>query len=156
MYPLRPAKGAGDCAAYPFDPRDKRVGTIPVGTILYIQDGVNPLRGLTRPIVLREPWIVEAWLSREYTKWDDSTRSYKSSRIAGGHLALVRSLRNRNRVESVADWILLACIDAGLEKTGWCRRPGGPNARRKHLFTSFREVNHHESIRSGQFTPPTH
>jgi hypothetical protein len=27
----------------------------------------------------------------------------------------VRSLRDRNRVQSVADWILLACIDSGLE-----------------------------------------
>jgi hypothetical protein len=97
-------------------PRGKRIGTIPVGTIVYIQDGINPLRGLTRPIVCREPWIVEAWLPRDYSKWNPTSRSFTTVRIAGGHLAMVRSLRNRRRVECVADWILLACIDAGLER----------------------------------------
>lgn len=98
------------------DPRDRQIGTIPVGTILYIQDGVNPLRGFTRPMVCREPWIVEAWLPRDYTKWDGVTRTFKTVRIRGGHLAIVRSLRNRTRVKTVADWLLLACVDAGLEK----------------------------------------
>jgi len=60
--------------------------------------------------------MVEAWLPRDYSKWDPSTRKLKTVRVAGGHLAIVRSLRDRNRVQAVADWILLACIDAGLEK----------------------------------------
>jgi hypothetical protein len=36
-------------------------------------------------------------------------------KIAGGHLAIVRSLRDGRR-QLVADWILLACVDAGLER----------------------------------------
>jgi hypothetical protein len=60
--------------------------------------------------------MVEAWLPREYAKWNPDSRTFQSTRIAGGHLALVRSLRDRNRVRTVADWILLACMDAGLEK----------------------------------------
>lgn len=115
LYPPKAVK-RGKNVTYVADPRDKRVGTIAVGTILYIQDGVRPLRGLTRPLLCREPWIVEAWLPRDYTQWNTSTRTFSSTRIAGGHLAVVRSLRDRRRVQRVADWILLACIDAGLEK----------------------------------------
>jgi hypothetical protein len=84
-----------------------------VGTIVYIQDGITPLRGLTRPIVCREPWIVEAWLPRDYSKWNATSRTFTTVRIACSHLATVRSLRNRRRVELVADWILLACVGCG-------------------------------------------
>jgi hypothetical protein len=98
------------------DPRDKQIGTISVGTILYILDSLRPLHVLPRNVICREPWIVEAWLPRDYAKWDNSTRRFTTVRIAGGHLAVVRSLRDRNRVKVVADWILLACMDAGLEK----------------------------------------
>jgi len=94
---------------------DKRVGTISVGTILYIQDGVSPFRGLTRPILRREPWMIEAWIPRESVRWDSFTRRYQSVRIAGGHLAQVRSLRDRRRVQLVADWILRSCVDEGLD-----------------------------------------
>jgi hypothetical protein len=117
-YPLKSRKARGGQVVFSSDPRDKQIGTIPVGTIVYIQDGVRPLQGLTKEIVRREPWMVEAWLPRDYSKWDDSTRSFKTVRGSGGHLAIVRSLRDRNRVQSVADWILLACIDSGLEKLG--------------------------------------
>ncbi len=116
IYPLKPQKVGRGRIVFSSDPRDKQIGTIPVGTILYIQDGVRPLHGLTKQIVRREPWMVEAWLPRDYSKWDPSTRKFKTVRVAGGHLAIVRSLRDRNRVQAVADWILLACIDAGLEK----------------------------------------
>lgn len=109
-------KKVGRETVYFGDPRDKQVGTIAVGTILYIQDGIRPLRGFTRDIVCREPWIVEAWLPRESNKWDSGSRKFRTVYIRGGHLALVRSLRNRNRVQTVADSILLACVDAGLEK----------------------------------------
>ncbi len=110
------ARKVGRKTYYFSDPRDKQIGTVSVGTILYIQDGVRPLNGLTRNVVCREPWIVEAWLPREFAKWDGGTRKFRTVRIRGGHLAVVRSLRNRRRVETVADWILLACLDAGLEK----------------------------------------
>lgn len=115
MYPPI-AKRIGRKTIYYADPSDRQIGTIPVGTILYIQDGVSPLKGLTRDVVQREPWIVEAWLPREYAKWDGVSRTFKTVRIRGGHLAEVRSLRDRRRRKTVADWILLACLDAGLEK----------------------------------------
>jgi hypothetical protein len=83
----------------------KRVGTIPVGTIVYIQDGIRPLSGLRQPPICRNPWIVESW----------HPRMFCGKAMAGGHLATVRSLRD-GRSQQVADWILLACIDAGLEK----------------------------------------
>lgn len=113
MYPVV-AKKVGRKTVHYADPRDRQIGTIPVGTILYIQDGINPLKGFTRPMICREPWIVEAWLPREYAKWHPLSRKFTSVFIRGGHLAIVRSLRN-NRVKQVADWILLACVDAGLE-----------------------------------------
>lgn len=94
----------------------KRVGTIAIGTIVYIQDALRPLRGLSRPVVCREPWIVEAWLPGDYSKWDSGLKQFRTVRISGGHLAQVRSLRDRRRIRQVADWILLECIDAGLER----------------------------------------
>lgn len=115
MYPTI-AKKNGRKTVYYTDPRDRQIGTISVGTILYIQDGVSPFEGLTRDVARREPWIVEGWLPRDYAKWDGASRSFRTVRIRGGHLAVVRSLRNRRRVKTVADWILLACLDAGLEK----------------------------------------
>lgn len=121
MYPLIPKK-VGRKTVYCADPRDRQIGTIPVGTILYIQDGLRPLSGFSKPFVYRnpllvEPWIVEAWLPRDYAQWDGASRKFKTVRIRGGHLAQVRSLRDRTQVKAVADWILLACMDAGLEKS---------------------------------------
>jgi hypothetical protein len=94
--------------------RGLRVGTVSVGTIVYLQDDVHPLTGLSRPPIVRNPWIVEAWLNRDYS----ISRSGKWTTIkcAGGHLAVARSLRDGRR-QLVADWILLACLDAGLERT---------------------------------------
>jgi hypothetical protein len=74
--------------------RSVRVGTIPVGTIAYIQDGMRPIGGVRQPLVCRNPWIVESWQ---------------------GHLATVRSLRDGRR-RQVADWILLLCEERGLTK----------------------------------------
>lgn len=93
--------------------RGKRVGTIPVGTIVYIQDGVRPLRGPSQAAITRNPWIVEAWLNRDYSLC--SSEKWTTVKMAGGHLAIVRSLRDR-RHQLAADWILLACVDAGLER----------------------------------------
>src|SRR5260370_12511659 len=93
--------------------RGKRIGTIPVGTIIYLQDGVRPLTGLSRPVITRNPWMVDAWLNRDYSLCSSGKRT--TVKIAGGHLAMVRSLRDGQR-QLVADWILLACVDAGLER----------------------------------------
>ena len=82
-----------------------RVGTIPVGTIVYIQDGIRPLSGFRERPTYRNPWIVESW----------HPGILCSKAMAGGHLATVRSLRDGRR-QQVADWVLLTCIDAGLEK----------------------------------------
>ncbi len=84
-------------------------GTIPVGTIIYIQDGARPLSGFRETPVCRNPWKVEAWLNREYSTIPGITM------MAGGHLAVVKSLRD-GRTQKVADWILLLCVDAGLTK----------------------------------------
>lgn len=91
----------------------RHVGTIPVGTLIYIQDNVRPLRGVQTPTIHREPWEVLAWLNREYFSSIPGGPAVKY--MAGGHLALVRSLRN-GRLKRVADWLLLACMDADLEK----------------------------------------
>jgi len=85
-------------------------GTINPGTIVYLQDGIRPMAGLTRPAVRRVPWQVEGWTPRDYCTSTGTTR------MAGGHLATVRSLADRRQVRTVADWLLLACIDAGLER----------------------------------------
>jgi hypothetical protein len=97
MYPPVPKK-VGRKTVYYKDPRDR----------------LNPLNGFTAPIVCREPWIVEAWIPRNYAQWDAATRRFRNVRIRGGHLAVVRSLRSQ-RTTTVADWILLACADAGLD-----------------------------------------
>lgn len=88
------------------------VGTIPVGTIVYIQDNVSPLGGLRHVPVCREPWIVEAWLNRDYQKLTKG--GWVTAQMVGGHLAQVRSLRTGRR-QKIADWILRYCVDAGLE-----------------------------------------
>lgn len=93
--------------------RGKRIGTIPIGAIIYLQDGVRPLTGLSRPVLTRNPWMVEAWLNRDYLLFSPGT--WTTMKRAGGHLAVVRSLRDGRR-QLVADWILLACADAGLER----------------------------------------
>lgn len=93
-------------------PRGTPVGTVPVGAIVYLQDGVRPF-GVSRHFtpVLRNPWRVEAWLNRQYHPCVPGRRV---TYMAGGHLAVVRSLRD-GRVQTVADWLLLRSIDMGLE-----------------------------------------
>jgi hypothetical protein len=91
----------------------RQVGTISVGTILYIQDDVSPFKFPDR-IIHREPWRVEAWIPRQYTVRDPLTGFHRGVPCAGGHLALVRSLRDSRRTAHVADWLLLRCADAGL------------------------------------------
>jgi hypothetical protein len=66
----------------------KRIGTIPVGTIIYIQDGMRPLSGFRKPPICRNPWIVESWLPRTVC----------GKAMAGGHLATVCSLLDGRRL----------------------------------------------------------
>lgn len=91
----------------------RRVGTISVGEIIYIQDNVRPFR-FPEYVQTRHPWQVEAWIPREITHRDPTTGMHTMKRCAGGHLAVVRSLRDRRLTRIVSDWVLLACIDAGL------------------------------------------
>lgn len=84
----------------------RRKGTVPVGTIVYLQDGLRPMRGLTRPVVCRNPWIVVAFRP--------SRSGYDGlARTTYGATAVVRSLRD-GRTEEVAEWVYLAHDDAGL------------------------------------------
>lgn len=100
----------------------RRVGTIPVGTVLYIQDGVRPMGGFRGSIVRREPWIVEAWHNRTMgAARRGSDGRYVDAIMAGGHLATVRSLRTGRR-HTVADWLLLACVELDCE--WWPKSPG--------------------------------
>lgn len=96
-------------------PDGRKVGTIDVGEIFYIPDN---LRAIGTPVFARpnEPWRVEAWIPREAITWNGATRRFGTTRCAGGHLALVRSLRDSQQTRKIADWILLACSEAGLTK----------------------------------------
>ncbi len=88
------------------------IGTIPVGAIVYIQDGVSPM-GIGRHFstVRRNPWIVEAWHPREIGAGRCINGKWRPTyRARGGHLATVRSLRSGRR-QQVADWLLKASID---------------------------------------------
>jgi hypothetical protein len=64
----------------------------------------------------RNPWIVVAWLNREYAAARKVDGRYISTFCRGGHLAIVQSLRD-GRTATVADWILLQCEDSGLTKS---------------------------------------
>ncbi len=97
-----------------------RVGTVPIGTTVYIQDDHRPLGGGMSALQFRprrdcckNPWVVIAWLNREYFPAVQGARAV--TYMTGGHLALVKSLRD-GRVKQVSDWILLQCVEAGLTK----------------------------------------
>lgn len=90
----------------------RRIGTVPVGTIAYIQDSMRPFGSVEFP-VCRNPWIVTAWHNREYFPCVQNRPEVQY--MTGGHLATVRSLRD-GRIKQVADWLLLRCEDAGLTR----------------------------------------
>lgn len=89
----------------------RKIGTIPVGTIAYIQDRL----GSYDSPVCRNPWIVVAWIPREVGADAIVNGRYENRRMSGGHLAIVRSLRD-GREQTVSDWILVGCDDAGLTR----------------------------------------
>jgi hypothetical protein len=84
-------------------------GQIPVGTIVYLQDGVRPF-GVSRhwQPIFRNPWQVLAWHNRAYHP--GSSKRPATTFLRGGHLATVRSLRD-GTVCQVADWLLQECLD---------------------------------------------
>jgi hypothetical protein len=90
------------------------VGSLPVGTVVYLQDGIRPMRAFFDIwVIRRDPWIIEAWHNREV---GGSRRGpdgrYEPAALTGGHLATVRSLRTGRRT-TVADWLIRASLDAG-------------------------------------------
>lgn len=87
------------------------VGSIEVGTIVYIQDGIGPMgAGRFWSPVYRAPWIVEAWANRTVGAGRrGADGKHESVTVAGGHLAHVRCLRTGRRA-MVADWLLRASL----------------------------------------------
>jgi len=73
---------------------------LPVGTVVYVQDDCRPLTARQNPPVYRNPWVIVAWLPRECL----------GLFMRGGHLAMVRSLRD-GRIQRVADWILRQSLE---------------------------------------------
>lgn len=102
-----------------------RVGVIPIGAILYLQDETFFRDRCGGRAICRTPWIVEGFLngtmgaarrSRATGLWEDATRSGRSD------MALVRSLRDRRSVHHVAVRILILHEELGL----WKEMPGYP------------------------------
>lgn len=85
-----------------YDESGRRVGTIPVGTILYIQDRLQRYQSPVR----RNPWIVECWHNREYHPCVKGRPD--TTYMVGGHLATVRSLRTGERRKVSDHWLLMA------------------------------------------------
>jgi hypothetical protein len=81
-----------------------RVGSLEIGTIYYLQDGVGPMgRRDMLMITRRNPWILVSWHNREYCP---AMKGHPpTTYMVGGHLATVRSLRT-GEVKQVADWLL--------------------------------------------------
>lgn len=84
---------------------------VPVGTITYIDDRRDPYAPAPR-----HPWQVVGWMPREYmaARVGPDGR-WRSTYMAGGHLAIVRDLRT-GRVAQVADWLILASIERHGER----------------------------------------
>ncbi len=96
-----------------------RVGVIAVGSIYYLQDQGFFHDRYGGRAVCRTPWIVEAFLNgtmaaarrnRDTGRWEDVYT------IGRSDLALVRSLRDRSRVQKVAVRTLIVHDYIGLWK----------------------------------------
>ena len=112
-----------------------RVGVIAVGSIYYLQDQGFFHDRYGGRAVCRTPWIVEAFLNgtmgaarrnRDTGLWEDVYT------IGRSDMALVRSLRDRSRVQQVAVRILVVHDDLGLWKEP-TQYPTLPNASRQQL-----------------------
>ena len=109
-----------------------RVGVIAVGSIYYLQHQAFFHDRYGGRAVRRTPWIVEAFLNgtmaaarrnRDTGLWEDVYT------IGRSDMALVRSLRDRSRVQQVAVRILVVHDDHGLWKEP-TQYPTVPNAHR--------------------------
>ena len=61
--------------------RELRIGTVPVGSIIYLQDGLGPFGPQSRhwSPVRRNPWIVESWHPREIGAAGKRNGNYEST-----------------------------------------------------------------------------
>lgn len=77
------------------------VSPLSIGDTFYFQDCARPLSGMPifAPAIRRNPWIVIAFLNREYHNYGGN------SFMTGGDCAIVRSLRD-GRTKIVASWFL--------------------------------------------------
>jgi hypothetical protein len=107
-----------NASPFRYDATGRRVGTVPVGTIAYLQDRL----GRSDSPVFRNPWIIVAWLPRECM----------GKTMAGGHLAIVRSLRD-GREQVVADHRIRAALELYDPNNGPAMRsPARPMAKATH------------------------
>lgn len=110
-------KGKRQHTVYDADPRDLgrkyQIGTVKIGTIIYPQDNWRAMQYLPRREYCKNPWMVVAWLNREYYPAVRGGRPV--TYMLGGHLAVIRSLRD-GRIRLLADHLVLACVDNGLTK----------------------------------------
>lgn len=126
-----------------------RVGVIPIGAMLYLQDDGFFRDRFGGQAVCRTPWTVEGFLNgtmgaarrnHDTGLWEDAYRSGRSD------MALVRSLRDRRVVRQVAVRTLRLHEDQGL----WKEMPGYPTLpdvrhfrRRKEPDNAKREKQNH-------------
>ena len=120
-----------------------RVGVIPVGTIVWLQDNIRPFRGIEYP-VRRDPWILTAWMNREY--YPCVAGAPPVEYLSGGHLAIMKSLRN-GREHQVSDWIIEKCIDAGLEMD-YLTKHVRSSKKHQQPTTLVGSKNYHRKLRS--------
>ena len=83
------------------------IGQYPAGTILPVNNFVQAFSNRTFSIG-RGPWIIEAWLNREYHKFI-AGRCF-TVYLAGGHLAEIRSLSTGKRAR-ISDAHIRATMD---------------------------------------------
>ena len=114
--PLIPKKLRGKTVYCP-QPNDLgysyRIGTIAVGTIVYIQAQMSPPGSIRTPPVRRNPWIVEAWENRPTTPVVRTDRKSCSAPAVTPPSFAVYAMAE---FDPSPTRILLACIDAGFTK----------------------------------------
>lgn len=91
------------------------VSSISLGSIFYFQDNVRPMGGdpfQYRSPVRKNPWIVVAFLNREYFLCIKGAPPI--TYLAGGHSILIRSLRD-GRYKTVGEWCVHACEELDLD-----------------------------------------